>query len=247
MALWDTGANLSVMLETFFQITTLKNQSYQKYTHKVKSGSGANLGPIRQCNLAFQFGSKHFMDKFIVLQDLWRNLIFSLNWQCNYKICLNWNVNGQQYITHNIKYLCTSTASSVTNPLIYNAGALTTKKHISNNSTGTNWAKYTTYLSTQHQWWSTIRLLPLTVYHRIYNKYPKLLSIPILNTAHDAVHVSGTTMIGTLHPIEIKDIEVSNVSWTKTKIHKPQIVHQNSWLCFLNKISNHNKIIWSNQ
>ena len=32
-----------------------------------------------------------------------------------------------------------------------------------------------------------------------------------------AMSASGTTVIGTLHPIEIKDTEVTNISWTKTE------------------------------
>ena len=45
----------------------------------------------------------------------------------------------------------------------------------------------------------------------------KVLCIPLLNREYDAVHIQRTTVIGTLHPIETKDIEVSNISWTKTE------------------------------
>ena len=75
--------------------------------HKVTSASGANIGQIGQCNLTFRLGNKQFMDWFIVLQDLHRNIILGFNCQCNYRIGYNWNVNGQQYIAHNNKFLCT--------------------------------------------------------------------------------------------------------------------------------------------
>ena len=42
------------------------------------SASGANLGAVGQCDLTFQLGSKYFMDRFIILQDLQRNLILGL-------------------------------------------------------------------------------------------------------------------------------------------------------------------------
>ena len=76
------------------------------------SASGANLGPIGQCDLTFKLRKKQFMDRFIVLQDLQRNLILGLNWKCNCRIGCNGNVNGQQYKTHNNNYICTSTTSS---------------------------------------------------------------------------------------------------------------------------------------
>ena len=83
------------------------------------SACGANLGPIGQCDLKFRLGNKQFMDRFIILQDLQRNLILGLNWQHNYRIGCHWKVNGQQYIRHKIKFLCTSTSSSNTEATIY--------------------------------------------------------------------------------------------------------------------------------
>ena len=50
------------------------------------SASGANIGLVYQCHLTFKLGNKYFTDKFIVLKDLWRNLILGLNWQPNYQI-----------------------------------------------------------------------------------------------------------------------------------------------------------------
>ena len=92
--------------------------------HKVMSASGSNLGPIGHCDLTLRLGKKQFMDRFTILQDLGRNLILGLNWQYNYRIVCNWNVSGQQYMTHNNKFLCTSAALSNMEPLVKNAGAL---------------------------------------------------------------------------------------------------------------------------
>ena len=47
-------------------------------------------------------------------------------------------------------------------------------------------------------------------------KYPKLLSIPILSTAYDRVHISRTPVSATLNAFEIESTEVSNMSWTTT-------------------------------
>ena len=73
--------------------------------HKVASASGSNLRPIGHCHLTFRLGNKNLTEKVIVLKDLSRYLILGLNWQANYKIGYNWNVNGHQYIIHNNKYL----------------------------------------------------------------------------------------------------------------------------------------------
>ena len=82
------------------------------------------MGPIGQCDPTFRLGNKQFMNSFIVLQDLWRNPTLGLNWYYKYIIVCSWNVNGQQYITHNNTFLCPSIASSNMEPLVWKAGAL---------------------------------------------------------------------------------------------------------------------------
>ena len=88
--------------------------------HEATSASGANLGPIGQCGLIFRLGNKQSTNRLVVLQDLGRNIILGHSWQCNYRKGCNWNINGQQYITHNNAYLYTSTASSNTEPIVQN-------------------------------------------------------------------------------------------------------------------------------
>ena len=123
-ALLDTGANISVVSEKLFNSLPQKPKLSKVHKHKVTSARGNNLDPTGQCDLTFQLRNKQFMGRFIILQDLWRNLILGLNWQCNYRIGCNWNANGQHYITHNNKCLSTSTPSPKMEHTIENAGAL---------------------------------------------------------------------------------------------------------------------------
>ena len=58
-------------------------------------------------------------------------------------------------------------------------------------------------------------IIPLAVDHRIDNKYPNPLNIPLQNTEYNTNHIPRKTIIGKLQAIEIEDIEVSNISWTK--------------------------------
>ena len=82
-----------------------------------------------------------------------------------------------------------------------------------------------TKLNTKHIYQLTanddlmVGIIPLAVYHKIEHKYPKLLSIPQLNTEHDPVHVPRKTIIRKLQPLEIEDTEVSNVLWTQDNIN----------------------------
>ena len=59
--------------------------------------------------------------------------------------------------------------------------------------------------------------MSLAVNHKINHKYPKLLSIPILNTMYENVCTPKATVNGILHPVEVESNEVSNISWTTTE------------------------------
>ena len=80
IALQDTGANISVVPEKCFKSLLQKPKLSKVYMHKVTSASRASLGLIWECDLTFQLRNRHFMNRFIVLQDLHRNLILYLNW-----------------------------------------------------------------------------------------------------------------------------------------------------------------------
>ena len=192
------------------------------------SASGANLGPKGQCDLTFRLGSKQHTDRFMVLQDLHRNIIVGLNWQCSVRIGCNWNVNGQQYITHNNKFLCTSTASSNMEPIVQNSGALILQPRTISVISGQAPTKVNTkYL---YQLYATDDLpsgiIPLAVEHKIDHRYPRLLKIPLFNTKHNAVHIPRKTIIGNLWPIEVEDF------WSQ------QNFMHNRWHSWYNKYSN---------
>ena len=126
--------------------------------------------------------------------------------------------------------LCTSTELSNMELIIHNAGAL----HLPLRSISIIPVQAPTKLNTQHIYQLNTSddlpstLIPLAADHRIHHKHPKLLSISILNTAYDTVHIPGTTMTGTLYLIEIEDIEVSNIFGPKQKIQTQQIVQQDT-------------------
>ena len=99
---------MSVISQKIFNSLPQKPKQLKSNTCTVTSAICTDLGPIEQCYLTFKVKNMYFTDKFIVLQDLCRDLKLRLNWQFNYKMCCNWNINGHQYMMHNTTYLCTS-------------------------------------------------------------------------------------------------------------------------------------------
>ena len=183
--------------------------------HKVTSASGANLGPVGQCDLTLSLKNKQFTDKFIILQVSHRNIFLGFNWQCSYGMGCNWNVNGHQYTTHN-KFVCTSTGSLNMNPIVQNSAALTLPSWnifvISVQALARPNTKHIYQLDVTNDLISGI--ITLTVDHKIDHKHPKLLKIPLINTEHHAVHFLRKTIPGNLQPIKVEDFKVSNISLT---------------------------------
>ena len=216
-ALFDTCANMSVILQKFFYSLPQQLKLLTSNTCKVMSANGIDLVPIGYCCLIFQLGKKHFTDKLIVLQNLWRDLILSLNWQSNYKISCNWNINGHHYITHDNTYLCTSILLTIAKLIVCNAGAFYLQP--TGISIITVWVptklkpQYIYELSTSNDIPS--ELIPLAIDHKTNNKYPRLLNIPILNMTHSRVYIPKSTIFGALKPVKMNSAEISETSWTK--------------------------------
>ena len=130
---------------------------------------------------------------------------------------LYWNINRHQYIAHHNNYLCTIIALTVTNLMVWNAGAFYLQP--SSMSIITIWAP--TKLKPQYIYKQStsddllLGLIPLAVHHRINHKYPKLLSIPILNMAYNKIYIPRSTVFNMLKPIEIENSEISRVLWMK--------------------------------
>ena len=120
----------------------------------ITTDRGTDLGLIGQCYLTFRLGNKYFMDKFIILPDLHRDLTIGPTWQFSYKIGGNWNIDRHQYITHKNDYFCTGIPLEVKKHhlkcrsiLSCNPGVVVT-----HNILNTNRIKFSPHLSAWYQW-----------------------------------------------------------------------------------------------
>ena len=83
-ALFDTGANMSIISQKIFNSLPQKPKLLKLNTCAITSTSGTDLGPIGQCYLKFKLGNKYLI----------LDLILGLNWLLNYNIGCHWNING---------------------------------------------------------------------------------------------------------------------------------------------------------
>ena len=89
-ALFDTCASINAISLKFYSSI----QQKVKFLHtnrKVVSADGDSLGPISEVHLKFKIGKIEFKDVFVILNNLQRDIILSLQWQCSYRIGCPWN------------------------------------------------------------------------------------------------------------------------------------------------------------
>ena len=71
---------------------------------------GNSLGPVSEVHLKFKVGKIDFNDVFVILNNLQRDIILGLLWQCNYIIGCMWNREGKHLLTIKNKFLALSLA-----------------------------------------------------------------------------------------------------------------------------------------
>ena len=186
----------------FFRSLQQTPQLLKVRLHKVASANGANLGPVGQCDLTFRLGNKQSTNKLIILWDLCRNIIVGINWQCDYRIGCNWNINGQQDITHNNKFLWTNIPSSHTEPIVCNSGSTMFPP----SSVSVLSIKAPAELNTR----ICTSCMLLITYHQVFitgcrSQVSKVTVHTLLNNEHNTVQIQRKTVVGKVHPIDMTD------------------------------------------
>ena len=92
---------------------------------KIVSADGDSLGPIGEVNLKFKVGKIEFNDMFVILNNLQRDIILRLPWQCNYRIGCTWNREGKHLLTIKNKFLALSLTLQSPNQLVKAKGQCT--------------------------------------------------------------------------------------------------------------------------
>ena len=92
-ALLDTGASSNAISLKFYS-SMQQHVILLPTNRKVVSADGNSLGPIGEVHVKFKLGKVEFNDVFIILNNLQRDIIPGLPWQCNYRISCTWNREG---------------------------------------------------------------------------------------------------------------------------------------------------------
>ena len=183
-------------------------------TRKVVSADSDSLGPVGEVHLKFKVGKIDFNDVFVILNNLQRDIILRLPWQCNYRIGCMWNREGKHLLTIKIKFLALSLTSQSPNQLIKTKGQCTLQ------SKSINWISVKTPRNIQANNLLEITfdrqlpkgLISLDVLHSIGHKQLQEMLIPLLNIMNTVIKLPKNTILGSVNKVDNVDSVQSSYS-----------------------------------
>ena len=120
-ALFNTSASINALSFKFFSHIQ-QHVKLLPTSRKVVSAESNSLVPIGEVHLKFKVGKIDFDDVFVILNNLQRDIILRLPWQCNYRIGCIWNREGKHLLTINNKILALSLTLQSPNQLVKTKG-----------------------------------------------------------------------------------------------------------------------------
>ena len=212
-ALFDTGASINALSFKFFSHIQ-QHVKLLPTSRKVVSADGNSLGPIGEVHLKFKVGKIVFKDVFVILNNLQRDIILRLPWQCNYRISCMWNREVKHLLTIKNKFLALSLTLQSPNQLIKTKGQCTLQ------SRSITWISVKTPRTIQANNLIEITfdrhlpkgLIPLDVLHSIKHKQPQEMLILLLNIMNTVVKLPKNTILGSMNKVDNMDSVQSSYS-----------------------------------
>ena len=212
-ALFDTGASINALSFKFFSHIQ-QHVKLLPTTRKVISADGDSLGPIGEVHLKFKVGKIDFNDVFVILNNLQRDIILGLPWQCNYRIGCMWNREGKHLLTIKNKFLALSLTLQAPNQLVKTKGQCALQSRsitlISIKTPRNIQANNLLEINLDRQ--LPKGLIPLDVLHSIKHKQPQEMLIPLLNVMNTVVKLPKNTILGSVNKVDNVDNVQSSYS-----------------------------------
>ena len=178
-ALFDTGASINAISLKFFR--SIHHQLKMiPMNRKVVSADSNSLGPVGEVHIKFQLGKGVFNNRFVILDNLKRDMILGFTWQSNYKIGCDWNREGKHFISNRGQFL----AHSINQHVIKQIAKTKGQYSIQNRSI--TWITIKTPPNVNSNSIYEIQLdrklpsgiIPLDIAHSLHHKQPSELLIP---------------------------------------------------------------------
>ena len=214
-ALFNTAASMSVISAMFFN--SLKHKpKIISCRRMLRAAGGEALFPKGKCFLQIKIGKQTFRDRIIIIQNLSCNYIIGAAMQRLYHIATGFSITGRHFLSVNGQMLAQSIPTPTMEAIIKNKGKVKLGPHlvrVISIKTPPN-ININQIYKTSHKFSLPNSVMPVDVVHKIHNKVPHELNIPIFNTNN---HVANITKNTALHSLKLAEQaeNIFSIEWDR--------------------------------
>ena len=215
VALFDTGAGMSIMSSKFFRSIVNKPKVF-KYNKKVRSAGVDTLVPIGECYVELKIGKRVLKDRVIIIKYLNKDYIIVVAIQHANKMLTGFSMLGRHFISLNGEMIVQSVSLITTHPILKCKSRTCLKAYavtFITVQTPPNLDPYKLY-ECGEKLQLPEGVITLEVQHKFNHKMPLELKIPLLNTNKRDVCITKNTTIVTLQATN-KVQDICSFQWRK--------------------------------
>ena len=221
----DSGASCNCISKSLWNRIKVNNRLAQPNVILTGAG-GSKLSLLVFSEITCLIGKFTFTEEFAVIEGMVSDMLLGIKWEHKFNIHTGWTQNGNHYISrgkHN--FIAESVNRLKSNPIIKTKGKIKLNpesitlvevqapRDIMGNK------KY----QLNPEDYLPQGIIPLDLVHS-FDKTPRTLSVPILNTSSKYENIPKGSLLGTFEPIDEEVSEVQVTSWTDLE-GKMQKVH----------------------
>ena len=222
----DSGASRNCISKTLWDRIKVNNKLAKSQVVLTGAG-GSKLSLLGFADITCSVGKFTFTEEFAVIDGMVSDMLLGIKWEHRYNIHTGWTRNGNHYISRGKHdFIAESMNRLKTHPIVKTKGKVELnpesitliKVQAPRDIIGNR--KY----KLNPEGYLAQGIIPLDLVHS-FDKTPRTLYIPILNTSDKHGSIAKSSLLGTFEPIDEEVSEVRETSWTDLD-GKMQKAHQ---------------------
>ena len=210
----DSGASRNCISKSLWDRIKVSNKLTKSQVILTGAG-GSKLSLLGFANITCSIGKFIFTDEFAVIDGMVSDMLLGIKWEYRYNIHTGWTRNGNHYISRGKHdFIVESKNRLKTHPIIKTKGKVElnpesiTLIEIQAPRDIVGNRKY----KLNSEGYLAQGIIPLDLVHS-FDKTPRNLYIPILNTSDQHNSIAKRSLLGTFEPIDDEVSEIQETSW----------------------------------
>ena len=217
----DSGASRNCISKSLWNRIKVNNRLAQPNVILTGAGGGSKLSLLGFSEITCWIGRFTFTEEFAVIEGMVSDMLLGIKWEHKFNIHTGWTQNGNHYISRGKHdFIAESVNRLKSSPIIKTKG----KIELSPESIALVEVQAPKDIIGNKKYQLNPQGIILLDLVHSFDKTPRTLFVPILNTSSKYENIPKGSLLGTFEPIDEEVSEVQVTSWTDLE-GKMQKVH----------------------